>query len=72
MASELYASLRVELLPDPLQASGMIADISKAWAAMLEAIGLEVEASFTINETRTKAVRKPRKPRLVTPPQDAA
>ena len=74
MPTELYASMRVELLPDPRQASMMVAEISAAWAAMLEKIGLEMEATPTISETRTKAERKPRKPRLITtvPPPEAA
>lgn len=69
MAQELYGSLRVELPDDPRQAAGIMADVTKAWATMLETIGLEVEAPITINETRA---RRPRKLRLAPVPDSAA
>jgi hypothetical protein len=68
---ELFASVRIELMEDPRQNAAILAEFAGAWQTMLEKVGLEVEASLTISEGRTKAVRKPRKPRLVTP-QDAA
>jgi hypothetical protein len=67
---EMFGSLRVELPDDPRQSAKVMADVATAWAAMLETIGLEVEASLTTNEGRTK--RAPRKPRLVTPTDSAA
>ena len=69
MMQELFASVRIEMTDDPRQVAGTLADFGKAWATMLETIGLEVEASVTISEGRAK--RAPRKPRLV-PPQEAA
>lgn len=68
---ELYASIRAELPEHPQQLAGVVADITKAWAAMLADIGIEVEASLAINEVRPKA-KTARKPRLVTEPKDAA
>ena len=65
-AQELFASVRVELEEDPRDAAKVLAAFASAWAEMLEKVGLEVEASLTINEARAK--RAPRKPRLVTPP----
>lgn len=67
---ELYASIRAELPEMPQQRSGVVADVSTAWAKMLEAIGIEVEETFVINEVRPKA--KARKPRLVAPPAGEA
>jgi hypothetical protein len=72
---ELFASLRVELTEDPRQTAGILADFAKAWAEMLEKIGLEVQASISLNETRTRGGRRPPKPKLVIglPPKgDAA
>jgi hypothetical protein len=60
---EMFGSLRVELPEDPRQSAKVMADVATAWAAMLETIGLEVEASLTTNEGRAK--RAARKPRLV-------
>jgi hypothetical protein len=69
-AQELFGSIRVELPEDPRQTAKILADVATAWAAMLETIGLEIDASLTLNEVRTK---RPRKPRLVTPtPGEAA
>ena len=68
---ELYASIRVELPEMPQQRSGVVADVSTAWAKMLEAIGIEVEETFVINEVRTKA-KTARKPRLVPVNPEAA
>ena len=68
---ELYASLRYELPEHPQQLAGAVADITTAWAKMLESIGLEVEASLAINEVRPKA-KTARKPRLVAPPAGEA
>ena len=72
MMQELFASVRIEMTDDPRQVAGTLADFGKAWATMLETIGLEVEASVTISEGRTKVTRRPRKPRLVSPPEAAA
>jgi hypothetical protein len=76
MSQEFYGSIRIELLDDPRQAAGMLADIMSAWAKMLEGIGVEgIEQSITINEGRTRGGRGPRKPKLVIglPPRgDAA
>lgn len=69
---ELYASMRVELPEDPRQFAKMVAEVTTAWASMLEAIGLEVEAPISINEVRAKVTRKPRRPRLVPPPSGEA
>jgi hypothetical protein len=72
-AQELFASLRVELTEDPRQTAGILADFGKAWGEMLDKIGLEVEASISLNE-RVRP-RGPRKPKLVIglPPRgDAA
>jgi hypothetical protein len=70
---ELFASLRIELMEDPRQTAAILADFAKAWAEMLEKVGLEVEASLTINEGRAKRPPgRPRKPRLVAPPPDEA
>lgn len=69
---ELFASIRIEMTDDPRQVAGVLADFGTAWAAMLEKLGLEVEASITISEGRAKTPRKPRRPRLVTPPEAAA
>jgi hypothetical protein len=75
MSQEFYGSIRIELLDDPRQAAGMLADIMSAWAKMLEGIGVEgIEQSITINEGRVKRAG-PRKPKLVIglPPRgDAA
>jgi hypothetical protein len=67
---ELFGSIRVELPEDPRQSAKVISDVATAWAAMLETIGLEVEAPLSMSETRAK--RAPRKPRLVTPTDSAA
>jgi hypothetical protein len=67
---ELFGSIRVELPEDPRQSARVVADVATAWVAMLETIGLEVEAPLSMSETRTK--RAPRKPRLVTPTDSAA
>lgn len=69
---ELYASLRYELPEHPQQLAGAVADITTAWAKMLDTIGLEVEASLAINEVRAKTPRKSRKPRLVPVNPEAA
>jgi hypothetical protein len=69
MIHEIFGSLRVELPEDPRQSAKILADVATAWAAMLETIDLEAEASLTTNEGRTK--RAPRKPRLVTPTEAA-
>jgi hypothetical protein len=74
-AQELFGSIRVELPEDPRQSARAIADVAMAWATMLEAIGLEVEAPLSLNETRTRGGRRPPKPKLVIglPPKgDAA
>jgi hypothetical protein len=65
---EITATIRLELDPDPRQASGMVAAVAAAWAEMLNKIDLEsVEQSFSINEVFEKRVRAPRKPKLVKP-----
>jgi hypothetical protein len=75
MAQEIQATIRLELDPDPRQASGMVAVVAAAWAEMLHKIDLEsVEQSFSINEVFEKRVRAPRvrKPQLVATPPEAA
>lgn len=60
---EIYASLKVELPDDPIEASTMLAAITSRWAEMLKQLDMKhVVASLTIDETRNR--RAPRKPRL--------
>jgi hypothetical protein len=70
MQQELFGSIRVELPEDPRQSARVVADVATAWVAMLETIGLEVEAPLSMSETRTK--RAPRKPKLNIVPDSAA
>jgi hypothetical protein len=66
---EITATIRLELDPDPRQASGMVAAVAAAWAEMLNKIDLEsVEQSFSINEVFEKpAKRAPRKTKTEKP-----
>jgi hypothetical protein len=54
---ELFGSIRGELADDPRQIAATLATFATAWAEMLEKLGLEVEASLTINEGRPKRGR---------------
>jgi hypothetical protein len=72
MIQELFGSVRIELPEDPRQTAKILADFATAWASMLEQVGLEVEASLTLNEARKpRTPRKARTPRLVTPTEAA-
>jgi hypothetical protein len=75
MIQELFGSVRIELPEDPRQSAKILAEVATAWASMLETIGLEVEASLTINEGRKQRGQpriSRRSPRLVTPSGEAA
>ena len=73
MAHRVDASFQM-LLPDkPVDMASCLADVATAWAAFTVALDhYEAELMFSINESRTKPARgRPRKPRLVTPPEAA-
>jgi hypothetical protein len=75
MRQEIYASIRVELPEDATESAQRLAGIARVWADMIEQLGgLDgVQSSVSISEVRTpRKQRSPNKPRLVTPPQDAA
>jgi hypothetical protein len=65
MTQELYGSIRVELPDDPRQIAATLATFATAWAEMLEKLGLEVDASLTLNEGRAKRAPRKAKPALV-------
>jgi hypothetical protein len=72
---EIHASIRVELPEDPGLSSVRHVLVAQAWAEMIAKLhDLDgVECALTINEGRKpRQTRKPRAPRLVMPPQDAA
>jgi hypothetical protein len=75
MQQEIYASIRVRLPEDVAESAARHAEIARAWADMIQQIGgLDgVQCAVSISEMR--APRKPcspNKPRLVTPPPEAA
>jgi hypothetical protein len=75
MQQEIYASLRVRLPEDVAASAARHAEIARAWAEMIAQIGdLDgVQCLLDISAVRpSRKPRSPNKPRLVTPPQDAA
>jgi hypothetical protein len=66
----------IELPDDLFEANEVIALVRSPWFAGLQDLrsaGVKFEHSQVVMEVKTKATRKPRKPRLVeTPPDKAA
>jgi hypothetical protein len=60
---------------DPFDASDVFAKLKTPWTELLKSLdasGVQHVAKADEMEVRAKAVRRPRKPRLVTPPEQAA
>jgi hypothetical protein len=72
----LCLSAVIELPTDLFDATAIIQSVKVPWQNALEALGAAgatFQHSQEIMEVKTKAVRRPRKPRLVeTPPPEAA
>jgi hypothetical protein len=74
MAKRLYLTAAVMLPTDPFDAAHVYETLAPSWLAFLEALkatGVEHETKADEMEARAKQVRRPRKPRLVTPPEAA-
>ena len=73
---EVIASVRIELQDDPVKMAEALGTVATAWSEFLDKLLPIVPemALFDVNQTRTKAVRKPRRPKLITtaPPPEAA
>jgi hypothetical protein len=75
MMKQLYLSVVVDLPDCAFTASDVYAQIKGPWLALgdgLHTAGVTFTSKVEEMQVRAKATRKPRKPRLVTPPQDAA
>lgn len=74
MAKKLYLSAAIELPDDLFEASEIVQSVKVPWYAALQTLK-EKQVQFThsqeVMESRTRATRKPRKPRLVPPPEAA-
>jgi hypothetical protein len=74
MSHEVIASLRVPLPDAPEDMARMLGVVASAWAELIGKVGdsgrQTPDTTFSVNETRAK--RAARKPRLVTPPEQAA
>jgi hypothetical protein len=72
----LCLSAVIELPEDVFAAADVFASVKTPWNTALQnlkASGVKFEHSQDVMEVKTKATRKPRKPRLVeTPPDEAA
>jgi hypothetical protein len=66
----------VNLPLDLFEAAAVIANIKPAWDDLVNRLkdvpGADHATKCDVMDVRPKQVRRPRKPRLVTPPQDAA
>ncbi|HEY6255092.1 MAG TPA: hypothetical protein VIY51_04790 [Xanthobacteraceae bacterium] len=75
MTKQLCLSAIIELPADLFEAAEVVAKIKAPWCELLaglKAAGVQHAAKSDEMEIRAKAVRRPRKPRLVTPPPDLA
>jgi hypothetical protein len=76
MSKRLILSCLVELPTDLFDATAIIQSVKVPWYAALQNLkdaGVKFEHSQEVMEAKTKAVRRPRKPRLVeTAPDEAA
>jgi hypothetical protein len=75
MPKRLCLSVVIELPDDPFEASGTYALLHQPWTTLLADLakgGMKHEAKADEMEIRKPVVRRPRKPRLVTPPEQAA
>jgi nucleoid DNA-binding protein len=68
MSKKLFVTLTITIPDDPFTAAHVYTAMQPAWEKLLEALkesGTEYDAKFSELEQRTRAARKPRKPRLV-------
>jgi hypothetical protein len=68
MSKKLFVTIEVTLPDDLFAASGIYAHILPAWTGLKEALadsGAAYDVKMQELEQRTRAARKPRKPRLV-------
>jgi hypothetical protein len=71
---QLCLSVIVELPPDLFRASELIWKLDPTWTTLLASLQdakVEHTANSEILDVRTKATRRPRKPRLVPAPEAA-
>jgi hypothetical protein len=75
MAKSLYVEVIVCVPEDPFTAAGIYQQLQPSWASLLDALkncGAQYDFKIKEMETRTKAKRAPRKPKLVMTPPEAA
>ena len=75
MPKQLALSALIEMPDNPFQAAEVYARLREPWDALVNTLkqtGADHKVTADEIETRTKAVRRPRKPRLAQPTPDAA
>jgi hypothetical protein len=75
MPKRLSVSVLVEVPDDPFAAADIYKQLQPSWQSLLEALkasGTQYDLKMSEMEVRKPVVRRPRKPRLVTPPTGEA